>query len=387
MMTKTETIIRRISTDYLTSNKAEKGEKLPPVRQLAKKYSVSPVTVCKAIENLSAKGLITKRQGSGTFCDDNSSNSSEALGSGVTKGPKGSHRIGYIAHNMDEILGHRVLKGIETVSSENDCSLEIANSNYSIEKERKNIERMVKLGVEGIVLYPTADRAVEYEYLGMEFREMPIVTVDIYRRTMMRSHVIFDNFTAGREMTHYLRKAGCNNIAFLRYGEYDQHSSLIDRYRGYQKALEEASLEYKEDLVGTCGYWKNMRKEELTPVFNTIKKLLESKNRPDAIIAPMDFCAKIIIKYLALNGVSVPDDITVVGFDNNESHSHKTYTLHSQTVKWPTTNPDFEQMGYRAAKTLLQSLNSDEDWLSEVLLPAPLLLPKKLKYLTNEAVT
>ncbi len=367
----TSKIIGKIEVDFLHSKSSRPGQRLPAIRSLARKYSSSTATVSKAIEVLASNGLLDKKRGNGIFIAERPA----ANGSDNILNANGC--IGFVCHNLDETLAHRVLKGVESEVNDKGKSLILSNSNYNCELEKQNLQKLYDQGISGVVLYPSPDRNRNYEYLADEFRDIFIVVVDMYHDSMKRSHVVFDNYSAGYEMTKYILSLGRNRIAIIKYDDEDKHYSLKERYRGYCKVLDEAGLSMDPAYQVNCGIWLDMKKQSLAPIYKAVDELLSYKVRPEAIIAPMDFCARIIIEYLAKKGVKVPEDILVVGFDNDVAEATGSIYSESSEVLWPTTRPNFERMGSYAAKMLLEGMEDKEiNNYREVVLPCPLLLPK-----------
>ena len=186
------------------------GLRLPTERALEKRYKVSRTVVRESLATLAADGWIRKVQGSGIYI------------AALTTPTKTEHsrqplRIGCVVQNLRSTIAHRVVEGVEALAMENNCRLEIASSNWDYSKEKKQIQKMRDDGVAGVVLYPTTFRSEQKEYLACEFRDFPIVVVDLYQDGMKRPHLLFDNCTAGREMTQYLLNQGRRNIAFMKY--------------------------------------------------------------------------------------------------------------------------------------------------------------------------
>ena len=225
------TLRDQILRDYVTSGIVKVGDRLPSTVELAMRYQCSQPTIGKAVAVLVAEGWLISRRGSGVYV---------ATTPEGTKGKQRQRRIGYIAQSLRPVLSHRVFEGVEFVARREDCLLEVASSNWSVTEEKRQIERMQQRGVQGIVLSPTTYRSTEQEYLADEFRDFPIVVVDLYQPWMKRPHLIFDNWTAGRAMTRHLLEQGRKHIAFLKFDDAIPYRSVDDRVAGYRRALEDA---------------------------------------------------------------------------------------------------------------------------------------------------
>lgn len=343
---------------HLACGQVPAGTKLPTVSELANQYEVSAPTVGKVIALLAAEGWITKRKGSGIFA------AGHAKAAGHVSGAKRRRKIGYLAGDISTHLEHHALQGIEYIARKNRIVLELANTNCSLEEEKRQIEDMRARGVDGIILYPSFEREIGREFLAVEHRDYPIVVLDLYEPNMRRPHLIFDNFTAGREMTRYLLNQGHKHIAFMRC-DIHPYRTVDDRMEGFQRALTDAGItapsEYLVEIEDMA--------EELGPnrFLESVEWILAMNPRPTAIIVFYDIVVPDVILCLEHHGVSVPQDITVVGFDN---------LIHDYRNNWPTTNPDFVRMGERAAELLIQCMDTNKaDCETEIVIPCPLLVP------------
>lgn len=347
----------QILRDYIASGVLKPGERLPTSLKLAERYQASEPTVGKAIAALAAEGWVVARRGSGVF-----------LAHGMATGKPGrrQRRIGCVIQSLRPVLAHRIFEGVERTARKRNCVVEVASSNWDVNEEQRQVAAMRERGVQGIILYPTAYRPNHGEYLAREFLRLPIVVVDLYQPPMKRPHFIFDNWSAGREMTSYLLSKGSREIAFLKFDDAMPHRSVDDRLAGHRRALEDSGEPFAEERVirfdgrgpGSPGHLAALR------------RLMELRPRPTALIVPSDQYARASVAYLRSQGVAVPGEIIVAGFDNLKEDDW------DEPI--PTTQPDFARMGERAGELLLERIASGKQNETEIVLPCPLLLPQGL---------
>jgi DNA-binding LacI/PurR family transcriptional regulator len=320
----------RIRADYIGKVGAKRGFKLPTVKELASHYDVSLPTIGKAIEILATEGAITKRRGSGIYIE-------ELPPANGRDGYIKELRVGYVAGILQDSVSFQLLEGVEKVVSKKFAILELARSRWDIKEERSQILAMRNRGCQGVVLFPNAIRtSAEEDYLSNELQDFNIVVVDLYQFWMKRTRVLFDNVTAGYQMTKSLLEAGRTHIAFLvpEFGFVAR--SLRDRIDGYKKARAEFGMNDSERIVS----FKSINDPSLKYFIEGITNVVSSDSKTDAIILPFDAYVPVAIKFLRKNGYRVPEDILLAGFDNAAA---------GRTEDWPTTNPDFTFMGQRAA--------------------------------------
>ena len=349
----------RLLADFWNDGDLSIGSKLPTERELAERYGVSRATVSKATAALAAEGWVTKRQGSGIYI----------AAMAPTFAPRA--RIGFVAASLRMTLCHRVFEGVEHVARNGHVSLEVAASNWSLQEEQRQIGLLQDRGVRGVVLYPVARRFGRKEYLADEYRDFPIVVVDQYEPEMNRPHLVFDNFSAGRDMTREVLARGHRTIAFLTLDKDILFRSIDDRLAGYRRALGETGESYVADRVVAF--------DGMGPLTDShaaaLERILMLDPRPTALITPDDLYAHGTVAWFRARGIEVPKDILVTGFDNLQQEPWE--------ERFPTTEPDFVRIGERAAELLLDRFDQRSDEAPEVVLPCPLLLPEQ----SRQAVT
>lgn len=146
------------------------------------------------------------------------------------------------------------------------------------------------------------------EYLEMLHRtEMPEVYLDFYSKKHECDSVITDNYFGMYKMTSYLFEMGHTEIAYV--GNLLATESITDRYFGYAKALMEHGRYPRED-------WIIDDRDRVTGRSDAGFTLKLPEQMPTAFVCNCDFAAGQVIKKLEEMGYRIPEDISVVGFDN-----------------------------------------------------------------------
>lgn len=133
--------------------------------------------------------------------------------------------------------------------------------------------------------------------------KLPMICVDFYYRNSGLDTISCNNFQASYNLTSYLIEKGHKEIAFV--GNLNATNSINDRYLGYYKALLEAGLELKEE------YRLDDRNEK-----GEIMDLVLPKKLPTAFVCNNDHIAYLLIRQLKKINIQVPNEISVVGFDD-----------------------------------------------------------------------
>lgn len=131
------------------------------------------------------------------------------------------------------------------------------------------------------------------------------VAIDFYRPEFQMDSIIVDNFVAGQEATDYLIQKGHKDIGFV--GNILGTSSICDRYFGYLKALSLNMLTIRED-------WHIINGDCLTGLYTPEAPL--PQELPTAFVCHCDKAALVLMQQLRSRGVSVPEQVSIISFDN-----------------------------------------------------------------------
>lgn len=177
----------------------------------------------------------------------------------------------------------------------------------------------------------------EYNQL-IQSVDMPLVFLDFYDEHDDVDAVITDNFYGAYELTNYLIKQGHRDIAYV--GNLFSTSSIQDRFLGYYKSLLEHKIHLKQEYVISD---RDDRGEYIE--FDFPDQL------PTAFVCNCDQVAHLLIDRLQKNGYKVPDDFSVVGFDNDIYA-----TLSSPSLT--TVEVDIEEMAKTAVKFICEKMDN-----------------------------
>lgn len=136
---------------------------------------------------------------------------------------------------------------------------------------------------------------------------IPVVLIDSYVSNPNICNVSLEDFNGGYLATKYLIDHGHRSIAFA--SPFIKYKGVVsERFDGYKKALSEANIEFNKDLV--------FEQELDTPTAIALGKSLANRNDFTAIFSTADILAAGIITGLKQAGKKVPDDISIIGFDD-----------------------------------------------------------------------
>ena len=172
---------------------------------------------------------------------------------------------------------------------------------------------------------------------------IPVIYLDYYNGREASDSVISNSYYGTYELTYYLYRMGHRKIAYV--GTLLAMESITDRYFGYQKALLELGLEQKKE-------WVLDDRHIETGEIDTVNMLQIPKDMPTAFVCNCDLTASFLIKKLKDNGYRVPEDISVVGFDN--------YLYPGLSdIQITTYEVDLEEMARRAIHNMISKISNE----------------------------
>jgi len=163
-----------------------------------------------------------------------------------------------------------------------------------------------KLLQEGKVdgLFVLGCMATDYLRMLSEKVTVPIVYLDFYLDDIKEDSVISNSFYGTYQITHYLLQKGHRQIAFV--GTLFSTKSITDRYLGYEKAMMEMGLEVKKEWIVP----------DRSGARNSMEELPFPAELPTAFVCNCDLTASRVIKQLEESGHKVPEEVSVVGYDD-----------------------------------------------------------------------
>ena len=258
--------------------------------------------------------------------------------------------IGVVVPNLVTHYYAAVLDGIEEEARKAGYSVISANTHEQSEAEVKAIDNFISLHVEGIVAC-LSQNTTDYSHFE-EISQMDIPLVFFGRTCLPEkfSSVTANGDVAAQEATQHLIDTGSRRIAFI--GGPNHLDMVRRRKHGYLEALRENRIPIERELVvcDSISYeW----------ALDTTIRLLESDNRPDAILAFNDivtFAAFTAIKQL---GLRIPDDVALIGFTDD---------VHAQyvTPKLSAIEDQSQLMGQTACRLLLKNIGGDRKIYREI---------------------
>lgn len=235
----------------------------------------------------------------------------------------------------------QMYQAVATRATAEECFTMLEVIGKAEEENRKMPKLVQERKVDGIIVIGKMMDAY-LQHLNTE-AGIPVIYLDYYNGREASDSVISNSYYGTYELTYYMYRMGHRKIAYV--GTLLATESITDRYFGYQKALLELGLEQKKD-------WVLDDRHIETGEIDTVNMLQIPKDMPTAFVCNCDLTASFLIKKLKDNGYRVPEDISVVGFDN--------YLYPGLSdIQITTYEVDLEEMARRAIHNMISKISNE----------------------------
>ena len=252
-----------------------------------------------------------------------------------------------------------IVRGAQAALKDRHQTLLIASSDGSKEREGELWQMFRAHRVAGVIYAAMFHRPHD---VGQPMFDQSIVLANCFAVSVDRPCIIPDDEAGGHEQARYLLQRGHRRIAFLTLVPDIEATRL--RGQGARRAFQDAGVKFDDNLemrgmIGPVG-------EEKMVTYGVAHELLARKDRPTAIICGNDQVAMQAYAAAANLGLQVPDDLSIMGFDDLRLISE---TLYPQltTVALP-----YFEIGRKAVELSIAAREHDEHWAPRILIPCPL---------------
>lgn len=324
--------IQRILETQILEGKLPAGSQLPGERALAQQFGVSQMTVNRAIQELVRKGRLYRRSGAGTFVTD-------------AVQPVRVHGVvlvvPYAEHPQADTYLREPFRAVRNVAQARELTLQVVQADVS---EYADVAQRYSHGALLFVAPPSDAYTVllnlwqsgtRFVVMGASWQMGGFPCVDS------------DNFGGARRAVEYLLSLGHRRIAYL--NGWEGSTNCADRLRGYQHAMEKWETPAHPEWVVQAGSDSHLSVEAR----QHLTDLLIRTERVTALFAAGFYLTLETLTLLRSLGLRVPEDVSVISFDDPSSAAHINPPL--STVRQP-----LYEMGQRAMDLLFDVLTSPD---------------------------
>lgn len=278
-----------------------------------------------------------------------------------------TNQIGVIVPSFNQVYFPAVLKGINEAGIKYGYTILVFETNGNVELERQHVRFLQHSWTDGIILasYANGENISDRKYIrslldcGNRKKKIPVVSLEIVLDPGIDA-VVIDNRKAAETAVNHLLSLGHKSIAHIAAPLRFQIGAL--RLDGYKNTMLKAGLSVDDDLV---------REGDYSPIsgYNCMKELLKKGKPFTAVFAGNDQMGIGAIRALLDEGYRVPEDVAVIGIDNNFPSTLISPSLSSVNL------PKYE-LGYQAMHLLNQRMKDPDKSRTVITLESELVVRK-----------
>lgn len=323
------------------------------IREVAKLANVSPATVSRVI-NGTAKVDEEKEKRVLRAISETGFIPNEVARSLFKKSAK---TIGLIVPSIENPFFTQLANIIEKIAEKNGYRMLLCGTGEEYKREKAMIQMLTSMNADGIIITTSNPKTKPL----IDQCKIPVVITDrCMEKVMSSDYVHCDHYQGSRLAMEHLVECGCKNIVCMRASL--EISSARARYEGYRDVCKELGI--PEQII-ECGY-------DFQEGLEKTEELLKKYPNVDGIIASNDMVAVSVYKVLHRKGISVPEQVQMVGFDDINLASLLTPEL--TTVAQP-----IEEIGRKAAELIIHQEEGNQE-KKEYIFQAKLIKRETTKY-------
>jgi len=294
------TIVADWLKQNIKNNTFKVGDKLISENQICDKFDVSRQTARQAVAVLEREGLVVKRQGSGTYVN------------GLTAKPQHKN-IGILTTYIGDYIFPGLISGIQDVLSHHDYQMTLRLTQNKIKNERRQLQSLLSLDIDGLIVeatksaLPSPNIDIYQEFIR---RSIPIVFVHAFPPGLSCNYIINDDEKGGRLAARHLIESGHKKIGGI--FKFDDIQGNL-RYKGVVVEMYAHGITLDENAI----IWYSTETHDHLFDKDFLPRTMARLAGCTALICYNDEIAVNALQSFEREGLHVPDDISVVSFDNS----------------------------------------------------------------------
>lgn len=330
----------RIEQGYYATN-----EKIPTEIELVKLSGLSRATVRQALRNLEQDGYIVRKKRVGSFVLK------------TEKDTKNIPTVGILIPDIRSGYAPILARGAEDEATKNNISLILCNTDDLLSQAKYHIDRLINLKVSGVIYVPVAasDKDNLKIIKKLKRKNIPVVLADRGIQDSEIDIVTTNNFEGSRQIAQHLINEGHERIAFLSNKLY---STERLRYDGFISKMKEANINQDPAITILDKGAFNVNR-----YLSHVHKILKNKKKFTAVYAGHDRIALLFYSAAKNMGLSVPEDFSLVGYDN----------MPLTTISLTTMHQPIYEMGQESVRLIIARINNENSNIKNIILNSTLI--------------
>ncbi|GJM60438.1 MULTISPECIES: LacI family DNA-binding transcriptional regulator [Persicobacter] len=318
------------------------------IKDIAKALNISPSTVSRALKD--HPDISQKTKDAVNQVAEELDYHPNTIAQSLRKSR--SNTIGVVVPELVHHFFASVISGIEDVAYKAGYRVVICQTNEDVEREKQNVSALISSRVDGILCSMTKETRDFKHFKSVQKRNIPLIFFDRIANEVKADSVVVQDYEGAFQAVEHLISQGCRRIAHFKGPD----SLLITKQRinGFHDAMREHKLPVEQDLI--------IEADNRDLARATIRQMVESgAPLPDGIFCVNDNVAVGALLQLREMGVKVPEQVKIIGFEDDVTFTQLTDPQISSVVQ-----PSFE-MGQLATHMFLDELARKESHPDKIL--------------------
>lgn len=318
------------------------------IKDIAEKARVSRATVSNALNNKGRLSITTEKRIKSIASELNYKPNIIARALSLKK----TGIIGVFVPEISNEYYTQVISGMEEITNINGYTTVLVNTQYDLEKEGSEVEKLSRLFTEGMIFI--SGSGIFSHVIKANLNNIPVVCVDRETEDHIKyPSILVENKESMARAVRYLYEMGHRKIGYFGHMVRAKEITILKRYKGYLEGMKTLNLKpYRNNIY----IYEDPNSININAAYNIYSSYLNENIRKidaSAIIAQNDVLAIALIRGLKNHGIRVPEDISIMGFDN---------IAISQFVDPPltTTKQPKKELGRQGMQALIDIINKKE---------------------------
>lgn len=330
-------IVKENIISWAIDGKYKPHQKIPTESEMMDLFKVSRHTIRKAISDLSSDHYLYRIQGSGIYMSDFKQNESYL---------KKNKNVGVLTTYISNYIFPDIIRGIENTLYDKSYSLLLSSTKNNIMFENRNLNNLLAHKIDGLIMEPTksAYQNPNMGYLNnLVEQNIPFIMINASYPQIEVPSLCVDDFKGGKMAAEYFFNLGHRNVMGI--FKVDDLQGL-HRMNGFISDCQKNDILLNQDHIIT---YLSEETNSLLP--DKIKNVISKNQHPTGVFCYNDEIAFMVVSIAHSLNLKVPEDISVIGFDDSQ-------IARIMNPKLTTITHPKQKMGIDAAKLIIKLINN-----------------------------
>ncbi len=334
---------------WIHSGRLKAEDQMPSENDIASQFQLSRQTVRQALGELENEGWLYRVQGKGTFVSEPRPREIQDI-----------RTVGMLTTYISDYIFPHIVRGAEALLRSKGYRLMLSSTDNDKAKESESLNMMMHQPIDGLIIEPTksalGNTNLDY-YLTLTYQQTPFVMINERYHEVHCPVIKVDDEEGGFKAAEHLIQLGHTQmVGFFKTDDMQG----VNRLKGFIRAHQKYRVPLHPDAV----VHYTTEEKDTKPFQLALSMLRGEEHRPTAFVCYNDQLALHLIEAARLAKLNVPQDLSVIGFDDSSLAT-------AAEVKLTTLEHPKENMGTQAAEMLIQMIERRHQWQAQDIVHKP----------------